>query len=65
VNITGTYHSDVSEWDYPRIQILSVADLLERGKRPLLPPLVSAPLARAPKVVAPVDQDALFGRPGG
>jgi len=64
VNITGTYHSDVSDRDYPRTQILSVADLLERGKRPQLSPLVSAPLARAPKVVAPVDQDTLFGKAG-
>ena len=59
--IAGTYHSDVSGKDYPRIQILSVADLLERGKRPQLPPLVSAPLQRAAKVTAPVDQATLFG----
>jgi DNA modification methylase len=59
--IAGTYHSDVSGKDYPRIQILSVADLLEHGVRPQLPPLVSAPFARAPKVVAPADQGTLFG----
>jgi hypothetical protein len=59
--IAGTYHSDVSGKDYPRIQILSVADLLERGLRPQLPPLVSAPLQRAAKVTAPVDQATLFG----
>jgi len=64
VNITGTYHSDASEWDYPRIQILSVADLLERGKRPQLPPLVSAPIQRAAKVTAPVNQATLFGEHG-
>jgi site-specific DNA-methyltransferase (adenine-specific) len=58
--IAGTYHSDVSGKDYPRIQILSVADLLERGRRPLLPPLVSAPFQRAPRVVAPADQGTLF-----
>jgi len=47
--VAGTYHSDVSGKDYPRIQILSVADLLERGLRPQLPPLVSAPIQRAAK----------------
>ncbi len=62
--IAGTYHSDVSGKDYPRIQILSVADLLERGRRPLLPPLVSAPLQRAAKVTAPVDQATLFDERG-
>jgi len=62
--IAGTYHSDVSAKDYPRIQILSVADLLERGKRPQLPPLVSAPLQRGAKVTAPVDQGTLFGETG-
>jgi DNA modification methylase len=62
--IAGTYHSDVSGKDYPRIQILSVADLLERGLRPQLPPLVSAPLQRAGKVIAPVDQATLFGGSG-
>jgi hypothetical protein len=61
--VAGTYHSDVSGKDYPKIQILSVADLVERGKRPLLPPLVSAPFARAPKVVAPADQGTLFDQP--
>ena len=62
--IAGTYHSDVSGKDYPRIQILSVADLLERGVRPQLPPLVSAPIQRASKVTAPVDQATLFGERG-
>jgi hypothetical protein len=62
--IAGTYHSEVSGKDYPRIQIISVADLLERGIRPQLPPLVAAPFARAPKVVAPVGQARLFGDAG-
>jgi hypothetical protein len=53
-----------SPWGkHPRIQILSVADLLEHGRRPLLPPLVSAPFQRAPKVVAPADQGTLFDQP--
>ena len=60
--VAGTYHSDVSDKDYPRIQIFSVADLLERGRRPLLPPLVSAPFQRAQRVAKKEgEQQALFG----
>ena len=59
--IAGTFHSDVSGKDYPRIQILSAPDLLERGKRPELPPLVAAPYQKAEKVVPKVDQAVLFG----
>lgn len=60
--IAGSYHSDTSDRDYPRIQLLSVADLLERGKRPLLPPLVAAPYQRAARVRRPVEQRELFGK---
>ncbi len=60
--IAGTFHSDVSGKDYPRIQILSAADLLERGKRAQLPPLVAAPYQKAAKVVPKVDQAELFAR---
>jgi hypothetical protein len=38
------------------------APLLERGRRPQLPPLVSAPIQRAAKVTGPVDQATLFDR---
>jgi site-specific DNA-methyltransferase (adenine-specific) len=38
----GLYHSDVSNRDYPRLQILTIRDLIEKGRKPNLPPLVSA-----------------------
>ena len=58
--IAGTYHSEMSGKDYPRIQILSVADLLEGGRRPQLPPLVTAQVERRSSVRPPVDQTTLF-----
>lgn len=60
--IAGVFHSDVSGRDYPRIQILSAADLIERKRRPELPPLVAAPYQKAAKVVPKVDQAELFAR---
>jgi hypothetical protein len=36
----GLYHSRLWNGDYPRIQILSIRELLEEGKRPELPPFV-------------------------
>jgi site-specific DNA-methyltransferase (adenine-specific) len=39
----GVYHSDVSGQDYPRVQVLSIRDLLERGRRAELPPLLASP----------------------
>jgi site-specific DNA-methyltransferase (adenine-specific) len=54
--VAGTYHSDVSDRDYPKIQLISAADLLERGLRPQLPPLVAAPFQRATRVQPKVDQ---------
>jgi site-specific DNA-methyltransferase (adenine-specific) len=43
----GAYHSELWNRDYPRIQILSVADLLERKKKPDLPTFVHAPFKQA------------------
>jgi site-specific DNA-methyltransferase (adenine-specific) len=37
----GVYHSDVSGKDYPRVQILTIRELLEEGRRPQLPPLLT------------------------
>lgn len=59
--IAGTYYSDAAGRDFPKIQLLSAADLLERGLRPQLPPLVSAPYQRASRVKGKVDQAELFG----
>jgi DNA modification methylase len=37
----GKYASPVSGKEYERVQLLTIADLLERGKKPDLPPLVA------------------------
>ncbi len=37
----GQYHSEVTSKDYPRVQILTVRDLLEKGRKPDLPPLLT------------------------
>jgi DNA modification methylase len=38
----GLYHSDISEHDYPRIQILTIRELVEERRRPVLPPLLAS-----------------------
>ena len=43
----GSYHSERWGRDYPRVQILTAADLL-KGKQVSMPPQVS-PFAQAPK----------------
>jgi DNA modification methylase len=58
--IAGTYWSESAGREFPKIQLLSAADLLERGLRPQLPPLVSAPYQRAARVPPKVDQGELF-----
>lgn len=59
--LAGTYHSELSGRDLPKIQLLSAADIIERGKRPELPPLVSAAYQRAPRIAPVADQPSLFG----
>ncbi len=39
----GLYHSDVSGKDYPKVQVLSIRDLIENGRKPDLPPLLATP----------------------
>ena len=46
----GSYHSELWNRDYPRIQILSVADLLEHHKRPDLPAFVHQPFKAAERI---------------
>lgn len=55
----GLWRSDVWKRDYPRIQILSIADLLS-GKKPQLPPFVMPTYQQAPKIVVGADQPGLF-----
>ena len=52
-----------SNRDYPRIQIITIRELLEDGKRPDLPAFVHQPYKRAEKVQLPnaAEQGALFG----
>jgi hypothetical protein len=45
----GFYHSAVWDKDYPKIQILTVEDLLG-GKQPALPPFAAGGFAKAPRL---------------
>jgi site-specific DNA-methyltransferase (adenine-specific) len=59
----GTWHSNVWNKDYPRIQILSVRDLLEEHRKPDLPSFVHSPYQQAERVELPnaAEQTELFG----
>jgi site-specific DNA-methyltransferase (adenine-specific) len=59
----GYWHSDVWNRDYQRIQILSIRELLEEGKRPDLPAFKHQPYQKAERVELPnaAEQGALFG----
>jgi site-specific DNA-methyltransferase (adenine-specific) len=51
--VAGVFHSPLWNRDYPRLQLLSIADLLERGRTPDLPPFVLPTFQRAERVKAP------------
>ncbi|MES2210092.1 MAG: DNA methyltransferase [Chloroflexota bacterium] len=58
----GVYHSELSGRDYPRIQILTIAELLEEHRRPDLPLLVLPTYQRAERVEKKAAEQAeLFG----
>ncbi len=57
---SGVYHSDWDERDYPRIQILSLTDLLERDVKPDLPPAVGDPLLKAVQIKVAPGQTTIF-----
>ncbi len=59
----GVWHSDVWNRDYPRVQILSIRELLEDDRHPDLPAFVHQPYQRAEKVQLPnaAEQSSLFG----
>jgi DNA modification methylase len=46
----GVFHSDVWNRDYARIQLLSIADLIERHMKPDLPPFVHQPYQAAERI---------------
>ena len=57
----GYYHSAVSGKDYPRVQILSIRELLEEGRKPQLPLLILPTYQRAERIRAKAaDQAELF-----
>ena len=57
----GTFHSLVSNRDYPAVQILTIGDLLE-GRRPQLPLLLMPVYQQADKVeLESPGQERLFG----
>lgn len=58
----GLWRSDVWKRDYPRIQLLTISDLLV-GKKPQLPPFVMPTYQQAAKVAASADQPGLFDLP--
>jgi site-specific DNA-methyltransferase (adenine-specific) len=58
----GYYHSEVSGKDYPRVQVLSIRELLEEGRKPQLPLLILPTYQRAERVRArAAEQSELFG----
>jgi site-specific DNA-methyltransferase (adenine-specific) len=59
----GTYHSDLWNRDYERIQVLSIRELLESGKKPNLPPFVLPTYQQAQKVKkdSGAEQSEMFG----
>ncbi len=46
----GLYHSELWNRDYPRIQILSIRELLVDGRKPALPPFVLPPFQQAERI---------------
>ena len=56
----GLFHSEVWNRDYPKIQILSIRELLEDGKKPQLPPFVMPTYQQAQKIHTKADQPGLF-----
>jgi len=59
----GLFHSELWKRDYSRIQILSIRELLEEGKKPQLPPFVLSTYQEAERIVTKqaAEQAELFG----
>ena len=58
----GFWHSELYDRDYLRLQILSAADLIEKGKRPDLPPLVAAPYRLPGRVAAVAEEQTAWSK---
>jgi len=59
----GVFRSEVWNKDYPKLQILTIRELLEEGRKPQLPPFVMPTYQQAPKVITDADQPGLFDAP--
>lgn len=59
----GVYTSPIDGRDYPRIQILTIRELLEEGKKPMLPLLILSPYQQAERIAdrKAAEQQELFG----
>jgi site-specific DNA-methyltransferase (adenine-specific) len=58
----GYYHSELSGKDYPRVQILTIRELLDEGRKPQLPLLVLPTYQRAERVQSKAAEQAeMFG----
>jgi site-specific DNA-methyltransferase (adenine-specific) len=58
----GVYHSELSGRDYPRVQVLTIRELLEEHRRPDLPLLVLPAYQQAERVeTKAAEQRELFG----
>ncbi|MBF6605729.1 MAG: restriction endonuclease [Chloroflexi bacterium] len=57
----GYYHSDVSGKDYPGVQIITIRELLDEGRKPSLPLLVLPAFQQARPVRKAAEQAELFG----
>jgi DNA modification methylase len=58
----GIYHSDLWNRDYPRLQVLSIRELLDEGRKPALPPFVLPAYQQAERQEKKAaEQQELFG----
>ena len=57
----GYYHSEVSGRDYPRVQIITIRELLDEGRKPNLPLLILPAYQKAEQVKKVAEQAEMFG----
>ena len=59
----GVYTSPIDGRDYPRIQIVTIRELLEEGRKPMLPLLILSPYQQAERITdkKAAEQQGMFG----
>jgi site-specific DNA-methyltransferase (adenine-specific) len=57
----GYYHSELSGKDYPRVEVITIRQLLDEGKKPNLPLLVLPAFQKAQPVMKEAEQTEAFG----